>query len=40
MNFLFPAAFFLGSLAVAIVALYLRRPRRTPLEVSSLFFWQ
>jgi Aerotolerance regulator N-terminal/von Willebrand factor type A domain len=40
MNFLFPAAFFLGSLAVAIVALYLRRPRRRPLEVSSLLFWQ
>jgi Aerotolerance regulator N-terminal/von Willebrand factor type A domain len=40
MNFLFPAAFFLGSLTVAIVALYLRRPRRRPLEVSSLFFWQ
>ena len=40
MNFLFPAAFFLGSLAVAIVALYLRRPHRRPLEVSSLLFWQ
>ncbi len=40
MNFLFPAAFFLGSLVVAIVALYLRRPRRRPLEVSSLLFWQ
>lgn len=40
MNFLFPAAFFLGSLAVAIVALYLRRPRRRSLEVSSLLFWQ
>jgi hypothetical protein len=40
MNFLFPAAFFFGSLAVAIVALYLRRPRRRALEVSSLLFWQ
>lgn len=40
MNFLFPAAFFFGALALAIVALYLRRPRRRPLEVSSLFFWQ
>jgi Ca-activated chloride channel family protein len=40
MNFLFPAAFFLGSLAVAILALYLRRPHRRPLEVSSLLFWQ
>lgn len=40
MNFVFPAAFFLGSLAVAIVALYLRSPRRRALEVSSLFFWQ
>ncbi|HEU4679749.1 MAG TPA: BatA and WFA domain-containing protein [Terrimicrobiaceae bacterium] len=40
MNFLFPAAFFFGALAVAIVALYLRRPRRRSLEVSSLFFWQ
>ena len=26
MNFLFPAAFFLGSLALPIVVLYLRRP--------------
>jgi Ca-activated chloride channel homolog len=40
MNFLFPAAFFLGSLAVAIVALYLRRPRRRSLEVSTLLFWR
>jgi Ca-activated chloride channel homolog len=40
MNFLFPAAFFLGSLALAIVVLYLRRPRRRPFEVSSLLFWQ
>ncbi|HEY5741797.1 MAG TPA: BatA and WFA domain-containing protein, partial [Terrimicrobiaceae bacterium] len=40
MNFLFPAAFLLGSLAAAIIALYLRRPRRKSLEVSSLLFWQ
>ena len=40
MNFLFPAAFFLGSLAVPIVVLYLRRPSRRPLEFSSLLFWQ
>jgi Ca-activated chloride channel homolog len=40
MNFLFPAAFFLGSLAIPIVVLYLRRPSRRPLEFSSLLFWQ
>jgi von Willebrand factor type A domain/Aerotolerance regulator N-terminal len=40
MNFLFPAAFFLGSMAVPIVVLYLRRPSRRPLEFSSLLFWQ
>ncbi len=40
MNFLFPAAFFLGSLALPIVVLYLRRPSRRPLEFSSLLFWQ
>jgi Ca-activated chloride channel homolog len=40
MNFLFPAAFFLGSLAAPIVVLYLRRPSRRPLEFSSLLFWQ
>lgn len=40
MNFLFPAAFFLGLLGVGIVALYLQRPRRRSLEVSSLMFWR
>jgi hypothetical protein len=40
MNFLFPAAFFLGGLALVIVALYLRRPRRRSLEVSTLLFWR
>jgi Ca-activated chloride channel family protein len=40
MNFLFPAAFFFGSLAVPIVVLYLRRPSRRLLEFSSLLFWQ
>ena len=40
MNFLFPTAFFLGSLAVPVVVLYLRRPSRRPLEFSSLLFWQ
>jgi Aerotolerance regulator N-terminal/von Willebrand factor type A domain len=40
MNFLFPAAFIFSALSVVIVALYLQRPRRRFLEVSSLFFWQ
>jgi hypothetical protein len=40
MNFLSPAAFFLGGLALVIVALYLRRPRRRSLEVSTLLFWR
>ena len=40
MNFLFPGAFFLGSLAALIIVLYFRRPRRRPLEFSSLLFWQ
>ena len=40
MNFLFPAALFLGLLAPVIVALYLRRPRRSEMEVSTLMFWQ
>jgi len=40
MNFLFPAAFFLGSLALPILVLYLRRPSRRMLEFSSLLFWQ
>ena len=40
MNFLFPAAFFLGSLALPILVLYLRRPSRRTLEFSSLLFWQ
>ena len=40
MNFLFPAAFFFGSLAVPIMVLYLRRPSRRLLEFSSLLFWQ
>jgi Ca-activated chloride channel family protein len=40
MNFLFPGAFFFSALAVVIVALYLRRPQRRPLEVSTLLFWR
>jgi len=40
MNFLWPAALFLGLLAPVIVALYLRRPRRREQEVSTLLFWQ
>jgi hypothetical protein len=40
MNFLFPAAFFLSALALIIVALYLQRPRRRLLEVSTLLFWR
>ena len=40
MNFLFPGAFFLSALALVIVALYLRRPRRRALEVSTLLFWR
>ncbi|MFZ0710719.1 MAG: VWA domain-containing protein [Terrimicrobiaceae bacterium] len=40
MNFLFPAAFFFSALSVVIVALYLQRPRRRSLEVSTLLFWQ
>jgi hypothetical protein len=40
MNFLFPAAFFLSALSLVIVALYLRRPRRRSLEVSTLLFWR
>jgi hypothetical protein len=40
MNFLFPAAFFFSAVALAIVALYLRRPRQKSLEVSTLLFWR
>ena len=40
MNFLFPGAFFLSAVALAIVALYLRRPRKKSLEVSTLLFWR
>ncbi|HEY5706622.1 MAG TPA: BatA domain-containing protein [Terrimicrobiaceae bacterium] len=40
MNFLFPGAFFLSALAVVVVALYLRRPQRRTLEVSTLLFWR
>jgi Aerotolerance regulator N-terminal/von Willebrand factor type A domain len=40
MNFLFPGAFFFSALAGAIVALYLRRPQRRRLEVSTLLFWR
>lgn len=40
MNFAFPIALFLGALAIVIVALYLRRPRRRRMEVSTLMFWQ
>jgi Ca-activated chloride channel family protein len=40
MNFLFPAAFVFSALSVVIVALYLQRPRRRFLEVSTLLFWQ
>lgn len=40
MSFFFPAAFFLSVLGLAIVALYLRRNRRRPVEVSSTLFWQ
>ena len=40
MNFLFPGAFFFSALAVVIVALYLQRPRRRALEVSTLLFWR
>jgi Ca-activated chloride channel homolog len=40
MNFLFPTAFVFSVLSVVIVALYLQRPRRRSLEVSTLLFWQ
>ena len=40
MNFLFPGAFFFSALAVVIAALYLQRPRRRVLEVSTLLFWR
>jgi hypothetical protein len=40
MNFLFPAAFFFSALSLVIVALYLRRPRRRSLKVSTLIFWR
>lgn len=40
MSFLYPAAFFLGLLGLGVIALYLQRPRRRQLEVSSLLFWQ
>ena len=40
MNFLFPGAFFFSALAFVIVTLYLQRPRRRALRVSTLLFWQ
>ncbi len=40
MSFLYPATLFLGLLAAGVVALYLQRPKRRSLEVSSLLFWQ
>ena len=40
MSFLFPGAFVLGALAAVIVVLYLQRPRRRALEVSTLLFWR
>ena len=40
MNFLFPGALFLSALAFVIVTLYLQRPRRKALEVSTLLFWR
>lgn len=40
MSFVFPAAFFLTALGAGILALYLQRQRRRPLEVSTLLFWQ
>lgn len=40
MSFLFPATLFLGLLAAGIAALYLRKPKRRDLQVSTLLFWQ
>lgn len=40
MNFLFPVTLFLGLLLPVIAALYLRRPRRREMVVSTLQFWQ
>jgi hypothetical protein len=40
MSFLFPLTLFLGLLAPVIAALYLRRPKRRQMEVSSLLFWR
>ena len=40
MSFLYPAALFLGLLGLGVIALYLQRPRRRQLEVSTLLFWQ
>ncbi|HRJ74021.1 MAG TPA: BatA domain-containing protein, partial [Terrimicrobiaceae bacterium] len=40
MNFLFPGALAFAALVPLIVLWYLRRPRRRPLEVSTLMFWQ
>lgn len=40
MSFLYPATLFFGLLAAGVVALYLQRPKRRRLEVSSLLFWQ
>lgn len=40
MSFLYPAALFMGLLGLGVIALYLQRPRRRQLEVSSLLFWR
>lgn len=40
MSFLYPATLFFGVLAAGIVALYLQRPKRRTVQVSSLLFWQ
>lgn len=40
MNFLFPFTLLFGLLTPAIIAFYLRRPRRRQIEVSTLQFWQ
>ncbi len=40
MNFLFPFTLLFGLLAPVIAALYLHRPRRRNIEVSSLRFWR
>lgn len=40
MNFLFPFTLILGLLLPVIAVLYLRRPRRREMEVSTLLFWR